>query len=74
MPTNRSISCPLDPRPSGFDTSERPARVRPGQGLRDLVPAGPDELAAFETDVPAEFVLALAVAGVPDQAVNSDVT
>lgn len=38
------------------------------------MPAGPDELAAFETDVPAEFVLALAVAGVPDQAVNSDVT
>ena len=39
--------------------------------IRDLrevrVPAGPDELAAFETDVLAGFVLARAAAGLSDR-------
>ena len=46
--------------------------------VRDLrearpVPAGPDELAAFETDVLAGFVLARAAAGLADGTVSSDV-
>ena len=45
--------------------------------VRDLrearVPAGPDELAAFETDVLAGFVLARAAAGLADATIRSDV-
>ena len=45
--------------------------------VRDLrearVPAGPDELAAFETDVLAGFVLARAAAGLSDNTIRSDV-
>jgi site-specific recombinase XerD/DNA-binding Xre family transcriptional regulator len=42
--------------------------------LRDArAPAGPDELAAFETDVLAGFVLARAAAGLSDGTVSSDV-
>jgi hypothetical protein len=37
------------------------------------VPARPDELAAFETDVLAEFVLARAAAGLADASIGSDV-
>jgi hypothetical protein len=43
--------------------------------VRDLretrVPAGPDELLAFETDVLAGFVLARAAAGLSDNTVSS---
>jgi hypothetical protein len=46
--------------------------------VRDLrearAPAGPDELAAFETDVLAGFVLARAAAGLADATIRSDVT
>jgi hypothetical protein len=46
--------------------------------VRDLrearVPAGPDELAAFETDVLAGFVLARAAAGLADATIRSDVS
>ncbi len=46
--------------------------------VRDLraarSPAGPDELAAFETDVLAGFVLARAAAGLADATIRSDVT
>ena len=46
--------------------------------VRDLrearSPAGPDELAAFETDVLARFVLARAAAGLADATIRSDVT
>ncbi len=42
--------------------------------LRDArAPAGPDELAAFETDVLAGFVLARAAAGLSDNPIRSDV-
>jgi integrase/recombinase XerD len=45
--------------------------------VRDLrearVPAGPDELAAYETDVLAGFVLARAAAGLSDNTIRSDV-
>ena len=42
--------------------------------LRDArAPAGPDELAAFETDVLAGFVLARAAAGLSDNTIRSDV-
>ncbi|HEV3294263.1 MAG TPA: hypothetical protein VG123_35220, partial [Streptosporangiaceae bacterium] len=45
--------------------------------VRDLrearVPAGPDELLAFETDVLAGFVLARAAAGLSDNTIRSDV-
>ena len=45
--------------------------------VRDLrearTPAGPDELAAFETDVLAGFVLARAAAGLSDGTISSDV-
>ncbi len=42
--------------------------------LRDArAPAGPDELAAFETDVLAGFVLARAAAGLADGTISSDV-
>jgi integrase/recombinase XerD len=45
--------------------------------VRDLrearTPAGPDELAAFETDVLAGFVLARAAAGLADGTISSDV-
>ena len=42
--------------------------------LRDVrSPAGPDELAAFETDVLAGFVLARAAAGLSDGTISSDV-
>src|SRR5690348_5596199 len=42
--------------------------------LRDArAPAGPDELAAFETDVLAGFVLARAAAGLSDSTIRSDV-
>jgi site-specific recombinase XerD len=42
--------------------------------LRDArVPAGPGELAAFETDVLAGFVLARAAAGLSDATISSDV-
>jgi len=42
--------------------------------LRDVrAPAGPDELAAFETDVLAGFVLARAAAGLSDGTISSDV-
>jgi integrase/recombinase XerD len=45
--------------------------------VRDLrearVPAGPDELLAFETDVLAGFVLARAAAGLSDSTIRSDV-
>ena len=45
--------------------------------VRDLrearAPAGPDELAAFETDVLAGFVLARAAAGLADATIASDV-
>jgi hypothetical protein len=37
-------------------------------------PAGPDELAAFETDVLAGFVLARAPAGLADVTIRSDVS
>ena len=36
-------------------------------------PAGPDELAAFDTDVLAGFVLARAAAGLSDNTIRSDV-
>lgn len=46
--------------------------------VRDLrearAPTGPDELAAFETDVLAGFVLARAAAGLADATIRSDVT
>ena len=43
--------------------------------LRDVrSPAGPDELAAFETDVLAGFVLARAAAGLADATIRSDVS
>jgi hypothetical protein len=45
--------------------------------VRDLrearVPAGPDDLAAFETDVLAGFVLARAAPGLADATIRSDV-
>ena len=45
--------------------------------VRDLrdprAPAGPDEIAAFETDVLAGFVLARAAAGLADATIRSDV-
>ena len=45
--------------------------------VRDLrearAPAGPEELAAFETDVLAGFVLARAAAGLADGTISSDV-
>ena len=45
--------------------------------VRDLrearVPAGPDELLSFETDVLAGFVLARAAAGLSDNTIRSDV-
>ena len=42
--------------------------------LRDArAPAGPDELAVFETDVLAGFVLARAAAGLSDNTIRSDV-
>ena len=45
--------------------------------VRDLrdprAPAGPDEIAAFETDVLAGFVLARAAAGLADATISSDV-
>jgi integrase/recombinase XerD len=42
--------------------------------LRDVrAAAGPDELAAFETDVLAGFVLARAAAGLSDGTISSDV-
>ena len=45
--------------------------------VRDLrearAPAGPEELAAFETDVLAGFVLARAAAGLSDGTISSDV-
>ena len=45
--------------------------------VRDLresrVPAGPEELAAFETDVLAGFVLARASAGLADGTISSDI-
>ncbi len=42
--------------------------------LRDArAPAGPDELAAFETDILAGFVLARAAAGLADATIRSDV-
>jgi integrase/recombinase XerD len=45
--------------------------------VRDLrearVPAGPDELAAYETDVLAGFVLARSAAGLSDNTIRSDV-
>ena len=45
--------------------------------VRDLrearAPAGPEELAAFETDVLAGFVLARAAAGLSDNTIRSDV-
>ena len=45
--------------------------------VRDLrearAPAGPGELAAFETDVLAGFVLARAAAGLSDNTIRSDV-
>src|SRR5215472_9962238 len=46
--------------------------------VRDLrearVPAGPEELAAFEADVLAGFVLARAAAGLSDRTISCDVT
>jgi hypothetical protein len=36
------------------------------------VPAGPEELAAFETDVLPGFVLARAAAGLSDRAIRKD--
>jgi integrase len=46
--------------------------------VRDMrearVPAGPEELAAFETDVLAGFVLARAAAGLSDRTISLDVT
>jgi hypothetical protein len=45
--------------------------------VRDMrearVPAGPDEVAAFETDVLAGFVLARAAAGLSDKTISADV-
>jgi integrase/recombinase XerD len=42
--------------------------------LRDArAPAGPEELAGFETDVLAGFVLARAAAGLSDGTISSDV-
>ena len=52
------------------------SRVEPGCGvdLRDLrAPATPDELADFETDVLAGFVLARASAGLADGTISGDV-
>ena len=41
--------------------------------LRDArAPAGPEELAGFETDVLAGFVLARAAAGLSDGTISSD--
>jgi hypothetical protein len=57
-------------------------KAREARGLslavvRDLrearIPAGPEELAAFETDVLAGFVLARAAAGLSDNTIRSDV-
>ena len=46
--------------------------------VRDLreprVPAGPEELAAFEADVLAGFVLARAAAGLSDRTISLDLT
>jgi integrase/recombinase XerD len=45
--------------------------------VRDMhaarVPAGPGDLAAFETDVLAGFVLARAAAGLSDNTIRTDV-
>jgi len=42
--------------------------------LRDVrVPVGPEELATYETDVLASFVLARAAAGLSDGTISSDV-
>ncbi len=44
------------------------------RNLREArVPAGPDELAAFETDALAGFVLSRAAAGLADATIRSDV-
>jgi hypothetical protein len=46
--------------------------------VRDMretrVPAGPEDLAGFETDVLAGFVLARAAAGLSDRTISSDVS
>ena len=46
--------------------------------VRDMrearVPAGPEETAAFETDVLAGFVLARAAAGLSDKTISGDVS
>jgi hypothetical protein len=45
------------------------------QDLRETrVPAGPEELAAFEADALAGFVLARAAAGLSDRTISLDVT
>jgi hypothetical protein len=50
--------------------------LEPGRGTRPACgtrPGGTDELAAFETDVLAGFVLARAAAGLADNTIGSDV-
>ncbi len=47
------------------------AVIRDLRGVR--APAGPDEIAAFETDILAGFVLARAAAGLADATIRSDV-
>jgi integrase/recombinase XerD len=46
--------------------------------VRDMrearVPGGPDEVAAFETDVLAGFMLARAAAGLSDRTISADVS
>jgi hypothetical protein len=49
-----------------------PAAVRYVRERR--VPAGPEELAAFETSALAGFVLARAAAGLSDRTISLDVT
>jgi hypothetical protein len=45
------------------------------RGMREArVPAGPDEVAAFETDVLAGFVLARAAAGLSDKTISAEVS
>jgi integrase/recombinase XerD len=60
------------PAREGEETLVSLAVVRDLREVRS--PAGPDELAAFETDVLAGFVLARAAAGLADATIRSDVS
>lgn len=59
--------------PNGLPLEVLPGRDLPRLGLGFAGPAGPEELAAFETDVLAGFVLARAAAGLSDGTIASDV-